>query len=220
MRHVNPDFGDDILRKEDVTPNTLGCELLEVSPQKSQFNFDGILNGIKQKKIKALYLIEDDIISANPEFENILADLDLFIVHSTNFNRTTSLADIVFPAASYAEKNGTFVNFQGRVQRLRPAVAMVDIDRAVDGLALSRLDKFGTKYDRWAEKHKHDAKATWKILTMLSSFFNNKFKYNLAEDVFDEISKNIKAFNKIDYDVIGENGILLKNINKEQSIKV
>ena len=97
---------------------------------------------------------------------------------------------------------------------------MLDIDRAIDGLAVSRLDKFGTKFDRWAEKNKRDAKATWKILTSLSSFFNNQFKYDLAEDVFDEISKNIKAFNKIDYDVIGENGILLENINKEQSIKV
>ena len=136
------------------------------------------------------------------------------------FNRTTSIADVVFPSATYAEKNGTFVNFQGRVQRIRPAVASIDVDRAVDGLSLSRLDKFGTKYDSWAEKNKRDAKSSWKILTSLSAFFNNKFKFNLTEDVFDEISKNIKAFNKLDYDVIGEKGILLENINKEQSIKV
>ena len=220
MRHSDQNFGDDILRRDDVTPNTLGCELLGVSPNKSGLNLEGIFNGMKQKKIKAAYLIEDDIISANPELENILADLDLFIVHSSNFNRTTSLADIVFPSATYAEKNGTFVNFQGRVQRIRPAVASIDVDRAVDGLSLSRLDKFGTKFDRWAEKNKRDAKATWKILTLLSAFFNYKFKYNLAEDVFDEISNSIKAFNKLDYDVIGEKGILLENINKEQSIKV
>ena len=220
MRHSDPSFGDDILRRDDVAPNTLGCELLGISPNKSGLNLEGIFNGIKQKKIKAAYLIEDDIISANPELENILADLDLFIVHSTNFNHMTSLADIVFPSATYAEKNGTFVNFQGRVQRIRPAVASIDVDRAVDGLSLSRLDKFGTKFDRWAEKNKRDAKATWKILTLLSAFFNYKFKYNLAEDVFDEISNSIKAFNKLDYDVIGEKGILLENIDKEQSIKV
>jgi NADH-quinone oxidoreductase subunit G len=220
MRHINPEFGDDILRKEDVTPNTLGCELLEIVPEKTGLNLEGIILSIKQKKIKAVYLIEDDIVSFDSELENIFADLDLFIVHSNNFNRTTSLADIVFPAATYAEKNGTFVNFQGRVQRIRPAVATIDVDRAVDGLSLSRLDRFGTKYDRWAEKNKRDAKSTWKILTSLSSFFNSKLKYNLAEDVFDEISKNINAFNKLDYDVIGESGALLRNIDKEQSIKV
>jgi NADH-quinone oxidoreductase subunit G len=220
MRHINPEFDDDILRKEDVTPNTLGCELLDISQAKTGLNFEGIILGIKQKKIKAVYLIEDDIVSTNPELEDIFADLDLFVVHSTNFNRTTSLADVVFPAATYAEKNGTFVNFQGRVQRIRPAVATIDVDRAVDGLSLSRLDRFGTKYDRWAEKNKRDAKATWKILTSLSTYFNNKLKYNLAEDVFDEISKNIRSFPKINYEVIGENGVLLSNIEKEKSVKV
>ncbi len=219
MRHIDLSFEDDILRRGDMTPNTLGCELLEISPSKSGLNLEGIFNGIKQKKIKALYLIDDDIISAKPELEDALAELELFIVHSTNFNRTTSLADIVFPSANYAEKNGTFVNFQGRIQRIRPAVATEDVDRAVDGLSLSRLDRFGTKFDRWAEKNKRDAKATWKILTSLSELFNSKFKFNFAEDVFDEISQNIKVFNKLNYDVIGEAGVLLRNI-KEKSIKV
>jgi NADH-quinone oxidoreductase subunit G len=220
MKHVKPGFGDEILKKDDITPNTLGCELLEIAPAKTGLILDGIINGIKQKKIKAVYLIEDDIISANPELENVFADLELLIVHSTNFNRTTSLADIVFPAASYAEKNGTFVNFQGRVQRIRSAVATEDIDRAVDGLSLSRLDRFGTKFDRWAEKNKRDVKATWKILTALSVFFNNKLKYNLAEDVFNEISRTVKIFSKLDYDVIGETGVLLENVKAEKSVKV
>ena len=220
MRHVDPGFADDILRKADVTPNTFGCELLEIAPAKTGLNLDGIINGIQQKKIKAVYVIEDDLISANPDLENDFADLDLLIVHSTNFNRTTSLADVVFPAATYTEKNGTFVNFQGRVQRIRPAVATEDVDRAVDGLSLSRLDRFGTKFDRWAEKNKRDVKATWKIITALSAYFNNKFKYNLAEDVFDEISKNVKAFSKLDYDVIGETGVLLENVKAEKSEKV
>lgn len=220
MRHMDPSFADDILRKEDVTPNTLGCELLEIAPVKSGFNLDGIVNGIKQKKIKAVYLIEDDLISTNPESENVFADLDLFIVHSTNFNRTTALADIVFPAATYAEKNGTFINFQGRIQRIRPAVANIDVDRALDGLSLSRLDRFGTKFDKWAEKNKRDAKSSWKILTALSAYFNNKLKYNLAEDVFDEIARTLSGISKLDYDRIGENGFFLQSVAKEIQNKV
>ncbi len=219
LRHIDPNFADDILRNEDVTPNSLGCELLEIAPSKGGFNLEGILNGIEAKKIKAVYLIEDDIIHSNPELESIFTKLDLFIVHSTNFNRTTSIADIVFPAATYAEKNGTFVNFQGRVQRIRPAVATIDVDRAVDGLALSRLDKFGTVFDRWAEKNKRDAKSTWKILTELSAFFNNKLKYNLAEDVFNDIAKSNKLFSKLDYDIIGELGVNLE-LKKVNSTKV
>ena len=210
MRHINPEFGDKILRKNDVTPNTMGTELVGVSPSKGGLDFNGIIQGINDGKIKALYLIEDDVISADPEFENILAKLDLFIVHATNFNRTTELADVVFPAATYAEKNGTMVNFQGRVQRLMPAVSTVEMDRSLEGMSMSRLDKFGTQFDRWAKGNKHDARSTWKIISGLASTLGGKFKFNMAEEVFSEISKKVDAFKGLDYDVIGDKGAMLK----------
>lgn len=210
IRHEDSSFGDDILRRSDVTPNSLGAELVGISPDKGGLNFDGIIKGIKEGRIKALYVIEDDIIEAKPELENVLAKLDLLIVHSTNFNKTTSLADIVFPASTYAEKNGTLVNFHGVVQRLRAAVETEELDRAIDGMSMSRLDKFGTKFDRWAKKNRRDARATWKIISMVSTAIGQKLKYNLAEEVFSDIAKSIDAFKGLDYDVIGEQGAKLK----------
>ena len=85
----------------------------------------------------------------------IFAKLELLIVHSTNKNRTTALADIIFPTSTFSEKNGTMVNFQGRIQRIRPAVATLDLDRSLDGMSMSRLDKFGTEFDRWEPKQKN-----------------------------------------------------------------
>ncbi|RPI71974.1 MAG: NADH-quinone oxidoreductase subunit G, partial [Ignavibacteriales bacterium] len=122
LRHEDPSFGDNILRRNDITPNTLGAEMVGVNPGKDGLNINAIIDGINNGNIKALYIIEDDIIGSLPELENILPKLDLLIVHAANMNKTTTLADIVFPAATYAEKNGTYVNFQGRVQRIRPAV--------------------------------------------------------------------------------------------------
>jgi len=209
MKHVNPEFGDDILRKNDATPNTMGAELVGVAPKSGGMDIDGIIKGINSGKIKALYLIEDDIVSANPELENALAKLDLLIVHATNFNKTTTLAEIVFPAATYAEKNGTIVNFEGRVQRLKPSVATVEMDRSLEGMEMSRLDKFGTQFDRWAKGNKRDARSTWKIISALSSTLGHKMKFNMAEEVFDDMSKNIEAFKGLDYDVIGEKGTKL-----------
>ena len=139
----------------------------------------------------------------NPELENVLAKLDLLIINASNFNKTSALADIVFPAATYAEKNGTFVNFQGRVQRIRPALATNDVDRALEGMSMSRLDKFGTKYDRWAQGKHYDARSSWKILVGLASAMGQKLKYNMAEEVFYDISNSIEAFKGLDYDVIG-----------------
>ena len=160
--------------------------------------------------IKALYLIEDDLVSADSSLENILAKLDLFVVNSSNFNRTTELADIVFPASTFAEKNGTIINFEGWVQRIKPAVTTVESDRSLDGLELSRLDKFGTQFDRWNKNLKYDARPTWKILLGLSAILGSKIKYNLAEDIFREMANIIPAFNGMDYDSFGDFGVQLK----------
>jgi len=217
VRHIDPAFADDILRTEDITPNSLGAELTGVQPSKSGQDIKGILNSIKEKKIKALYIIEDDIIEAYPEFESAIAGLDLFIVHSANENKSTAIADIVFPSSTFAEKNGTFINVNGMIQRIRPAVATIEQDRAIDGMSMSRLDKFGTKWDRWASGKKIDAKSTWKILTSIAKSMGSKHKYNMAEEVFNEMAETLKEFKSIDYDDIGESGI---KINSEIPNKI
>jgi NADH-quinone oxidoreductase subunit G len=211
IRHIDPTFADDILRTEYVTPNSLGAELVGVQPSKAGLDIQGILNSIKEKKIKALYLVEDDIIEAFPEFESSLAGLELLIMHSANHNKSTALADLIFPAATYAEKNGTFVNFSGVVQRICPAISIVEQDRALDGMSMSRLDKFGTKWDRWASGKKIDALPTWKILTSLAKAMGSKLKFNMAEEVFAEMATAIDAFKGLDYDVIGELGAKVKS---------
>ncbi|HOJ07748.1 MAG: molybdopterin-dependent oxidoreductase [Ignavibacteriota bacterium] len=219
VKHVDPAFGDDILRKNDITPNSFGAELAGVKPSKNGNDFNGIIKGIKEGKIKALYILEDDIIAANTELESVFAKLDLLIAHATNFNKTTVLADIVFPASTYAEKNGTFVNFSGRVQRIRPAVATLDVDRALEGMSMSRWDKFGTKFDRWAQGKHFDARASWKILVGLASALGQKMKYGMAEEVFLDLAANIEAFNGLDYDTLGEFGVQLNNLNSKPSDK-
>ena len=211
IRHFDPGFADDLLRTEDITPNSLGAELVGLQPSKAGLDIHGILNSIKEKKIKALYLIEDDIVEAYPEFESALAGLELFIVHSSNQNRSTALADLIFPAATYAEKNGTFVNVSGMVQRIRPSISVVEQDRALDGMSMSRLDKFGTKWDRWASGKKINALPTWKILSLISKAMGSKLKFNLAEEVFTEMANTLEAFKGLDYDIIGELGSKIKS---------
>ena len=209
IRHIDSEFGDDILKQNDVAPNSLGAETVGVHPANNGLSIDGIIKAIQEKKIKAIYVIEDDILTSFPELESEIAALDLLIVHASNKNKTSAYADIIFPAATYAEKNGTMINFQGRVQRLKPAVSTLDSDRALEGMSMSRLDKFGTKYDSWASGKKCDARSTWKILLSLSNAFGYKMKFNMAEDVFAEMSKTIIEFKGLNYDDIGENGILI-----------
>jgi NADH-quinone oxidoreductase subunit G len=208
--HIISGDQDDILIREDKTPNSFGAELVGVQPGATGLNIPAILKGIKEGKIKALYVLEEDVVSLDAEWETSIGKLDLLIVHASNENKTTALADIVFPASTFAEKNGTFVNFQGRVQRVRPAVATDEMDRALDGMEMSRWDKFGTEYDRWKQGHKYDSKPSWRIIAALSQLLGFKMKFNMAEEIFSEIANLISAFKKLDYDEVGTYGAQLK----------
>lgn len=208
-KHIKEGDQDDILIREDKTPNSLGAELIGLNLLTNDAVKE-IINGIKERKIKAIYIMEEDLFSINEEFADVINKLDLIIVHATNQNKTTEVAHIIFPAATYAEKHGTFVNFQGRVQRIKPAVATVELDRALDGMSMSRWDKFGTPFDKWAQGKKYDAKPSWKILSLLSTKLGSKVKYNMAEEVFNDLANSIDEFNGLDYDVIGELGVVIK----------
>lgn len=218
--HVITGSGDDILIREDKTPNAQGASLVGVKPAKGGYSFEGIINGMRSGKIKALYVIDEDIAALNTEYEELLSKLNLLIVHSSNLNKTTALADIIFPSAVYAEKNGSIVNFQGRVQRIRPAVTTVDMDRSLDGMTMSRLDKFGTKFDKWSSRKKVDARSGWKIISVLANTLGGKMKYQMAEDVFNEIANSVDEFKGLDYDVIGDLGAMLSLKETQQAVKV
>lgn len=204
-KHIEEGDQDEILIREDKTPNSFGLELLGIKNDISK-----LTELIHNKNVKAILIMEEDLVGLSSEWDSLLSKLELTIVISTNQNKTTLLADILLPASTYAEKHGTFVNFQGRVQRIRPAVATEELDRSLDGMSKSRWDKFGTKFDRWMQGKKYDSKPSWKILTLLDSYFSNKIKFKMAEEVFDEISKTNEEFKDLDYDVIGDLGVFIK----------
>jgi predicted molibdopterin-dependent oxidoreductase YjgC len=52
-----------------------------------------------------------------------LAGAELLVFQGTNASLTSARAGLVLPSAAYAERDGTFTNFQGRVQRFRTATA-------------------------------------------------------------------------------------------------
>jgi len=219
MRHIKHGECDKILINEDKTPNALGAELSGVLPVKGGLDFNGIISKIKEGKIKAVYLLEDDIISARPELESVFSKLEFLIVHSVNFNKTTEHADVIFPASSYAEKYGTFVNCEGRVQVIRTAVVTEDIDRSLDGLAQSRLDKFGTRFDSWANNKKRDSRSSWRIIAAMAGVIGHKIKHTTADEVFDEMAQTIPEFAGLDYDELGTSGVLIKKQLTVTSVK-
>jgi formate dehydrogenase alpha subunit len=83
-------------------------------------------------KIKALYLMGENpvVTEADTKFiEQTIPHLQLLVVQDLFLTETAQLADVVLPAASFAEKNGTFTNTERRVQRVRKAIEPVGNSR-------------------------------------------------------------------------------------------
>ena len=205
LHHSKDGDQDDLLIRADKTPNSAGAREVGVAPPETGLNFEGIINGIKVGSIKALYVLDDNI-AVDPQVAKILTNLQLLIVHSSQRNETTDLADIVMSSSTYAEKNGTFINFQGRLQRIRPAVTTLDKDRALDGLSMSRWDKFAAQNDKWGKGAKRDCRSSWRIVTAIAAALGSKMKFNQADDVFKEISERIPAFKGLTYLKVGSSG--------------
>jgi formate dehydrogenase major subunit len=84
--------------------------------------FDGALTG----KIRALYVMGEDVAQTDPDSHHVraaIAACDLVISQEIFLSETARAADVVLPAAAFLEKDGTFVNFDRRFQRVRPALA-------------------------------------------------------------------------------------------------
>ena len=209
-RHRSPGMEDTLLISSDRTPNSRGALEVGLQPAEHGANAEGIIRAIKEGSVKALVLVDDNL-AADPEVAQTLARLEFLVVLASVENESTRLADIVLPTSTYAEKNGTFTNIQGRVQRIRPSVATLEQDRALDGFAMSRLDKFGSQFDRWAKGAKRDARPPWRIIAGIALLMGGKFKYQTAEDVFNEIASHVEGFSGMSYRKLGNRGALLKS---------
>jgi NADH-quinone oxidoreductase subunit G len=89
-------------------------------PDKSGLDARGMLAAAAQGKLRALY-----VVGANPvktfgvDVKDKLGKLDLLVVQDLFLTETAEVADIVLPAASAYEKNGTMTNTAGEVQLVR-----------------------------------------------------------------------------------------------------
>jgi predicted molibdopterin-dependent oxidoreductase YjgC len=84
------------------------------------------------EQIKAIYLVGENPVLSDADashVEQVLANLEFLVVQDIFLSETAKLAHVVLPAASFAEKDGTFTNTDRRVQRVRQAVEPVGDSR-------------------------------------------------------------------------------------------
>jgi NADH-quinone oxidoreductase subunit G len=110
-----PGFQDDFLLRADQHPNSLGVQF-----QRPWSTWQEALDWISAGVLKVLVVFRNDPIglSDNPgETKEKLGKLNALIVIDSNRTATSEAAHIVLPVGSFAEREGTYVNFQGRIQR-------------------------------------------------------------------------------------------------------
>jgi NADH-quinone oxidoreductase subunit G len=115
-----PGDEDDLLIRADKNPNTRGAELIGLDG-----DVPSVLDAAQERRVKCLWVFEHDMLEgAWPAAETraSLQAVETLVYLGTNANATSALAHLILPVAAWVERDGTFTNFQGRVQRFRPAV--------------------------------------------------------------------------------------------------
>lgn len=158
--------------------NAWGVEIPR--PQGSDYFFaskmwDNALSG----DLKAIYVMGQDFAVSEGNISKVhqaLEKLELLVVQDIFMNKTAEFAHVILPAASYAEKEGTFVNTERRVQRVRKAIEPL-----------------------------HNSKTDLDILCELSERMGYPMSYSSPEDVFEEMRSLMPIYAGITYERMEEN---------------
>ncbi len=123
--------------------------------------------------IKGLYIMGENPAVSEPDIckiTNALGKLELVVVQDLFFTETAEFADVVLPAASFAEKEGTFVNTERRIQRNRKAINAPGIARSDFDIFCDLGQRLGLKGFQFSDpgeamKEITDLNPKWKGIT-------------------------------------------------------
>ena len=175
-----PGTSDDFLIQADKNPNTAGMKLLCSSESDGSGSLEGIVEKALAGQIKALWIFGLDLakLVGEEKVKRLAEALCQFIFQGSNENATSRHAHWVLPSAVHAEKDGTFVNCQGRVQR---------IGKAFSPLKESRPD--------------------WDILLEIGRRLGLDWSWRTPEEIFSAMAAEIPAFAGMTYEKIGWQGM-------------
>ncbi|VAW21262.1 NAD-dependent formate dehydrogenase alpha subunit [hydrothermal vent metagenome] len=139
--------------------------------------FDQALAGA----FKGFYVQGEDVAQSDPNIHHVEAALramDTVIVQDLFLNETCRFAHVFLPGTSFLEKDGTFINAERRINRVRPVM------NSKSGLS------------------------EWQVTAMLSSAMGYKMDYNSAKEIMDEIAALTPTMANVSFDYLDKMGSL------------
>ncbi|MGW8311981.1 MAG: NADH-quinone oxidoreductase subunit NuoG [Desulfuromonadales bacterium] len=160
--------------------NSQGAIDLGILPRGKGLGAQGMLSSAAAGKLDALYVVAEDPLSSYPDRDKTaraLEQVSFLVVQDLFLSPTAQQADVVLPAASFAEKSGTFTNAERRIQRVRPGIASPG-----------------------------EARADGAIFSALANKLGNTLSFTGPSAIFAEIGKNVPAYADFKFDEIGPQG--------------
>lgn len=155
-----------------------GVEALSVS---SGLTVSEMMHAAEHGDIKMLYIMGENPMISDPDINHVkhaLEGTEFLVVQDIFLTETALLADVVLPAAAFAEKDGTFTNTERRVQRVRKAINAPG-----------------------------EARADWEIIMDLMNRLGYDKHYKDPSEIFDEMAALTPAYSGIDYERLEMEGI-------------
>jgi len=84
-----------------------------------------MVKALNTGQVRAIYIIGENPMTSDPDLNHVRESLikaEFLVLQEIFFSETAQYADVVLPAASFAEKEGTFTNTERRIQRVRKAI--------------------------------------------------------------------------------------------------
>ena len=140
-----------------------------------------IINGAYNNLIKFLYIMGENPIVSDPDITHVkeaFTDLDFLVVQDIFMTETAAFADVVLPASTFAEKEGTFTSTERRIQMVHPAIRPLK----------------GTKPD-------------WVILTEIMNLLGYPQSTTNPREIMDELAEITPIYHGVSYDRIQAIGL-------------
>ena len=122
----------------------------------------------KNGKIKGMYIVGENLVLSLPNprlVAEALTSLDSLVVQDMFLTETARLADVVLPVASFAEKEGTFTNFEGRVNKVHKAIEPIG-----------------------------EALPDWEIILRLAEKIGQPLPFSSLQDIMGEIEELVPSY--------------------------
>lgn len=145
-------------------------------PDKVGLTIPQMIDGLIDGSVKAMFIMGEDTALSDPDTHHIthaLKSAEFLVVQDIFLSETAKLADVVLPAACWAEKEGTFSCTERKVQRVRKAV-----------------------------EPPGEAKPDWVILSELAKRLGLPFDYAEPRAIFDEMAGLSPIYGGISYERI------------------